>query len=120
MLVNPLNTGWAEYPALLQPALRALGLTLFRVEARGLSEIDAAFAEISSRGANALHIPDDANIAGHAASRRRIIELATERRLPAASTHQSFARDGGLFSLGTDIPALARRAAVYVDKLDWC
>ena len=101
----------------LQVTFRSRGLTLVRVDARGADEIDAAFAQMADEQVAAIHVPDDVAVVGHGPSRRRIIELALARRLPVTSTFQPFAADGGLAAFGADIPALARRAAAYVDKI---
>src|SRR5262245_7292045 len=96
---------------------RSRGLTLVRVDARGADEIDAAFAKIAEERVAAIHVPDDAAITAHGPSRHRLIELALAHRLPVASTHLRFAAEGSLITFSTDIPALARRAATYVDKI---
>jgi putative ABC transport system substrate-binding protein len=115
VLVNPLNPNLRDAPTSLQSAAAALGLTLVRMEARDAGEIDTAFR--GAIGIQGLHVPDDANLAGRPTARRRIIELTSPNRLPVVSTHLGFAHDGALLALGTDIPALARRAADYVDKI---
>jgi putative tryptophan/tyrosine transport system substrate-binding protein len=44
-------------------------------------------------------------------------ELAARNRLPAIWSNRSIVEAGGLMSYGTYIPALFRRAALYVDKV---
>jgi putative ABC transport system substrate-binding protein len=51
------------------------------------------------------------------AERKRIVELASEYRLPAIYHLKGFADEGGLMSYGVDYVDLYRRAAVYVDKI---
>jgi putative ABC transport system substrate-binding protein len=46
-----------------------------------------------------------------------IIELAARYRLPAVSYYSKFATEGGLFSYGSHIVDLYRRAASYVDRI---
>jgi putative tryptophan/tyrosine transport system substrate-binding protein len=115
VLVNPLNPNLRDAPRFLQSGADALGLTLVRMEARELDEIDAAFGAVA--GIQGLHVPDDSTIAGRPPARRRIIELTSARSIPVVSTHLGFAQDGAILTLGTDIPALARRAASYVDRI---
>ena len=43
--------------------------------------------------------------------------MAVAEKLAVISTVDAFTREGGLLSLGTDYPAIYRRAAVYVDKI---
>jgi ABC-type uncharacterized transport system substrate-binding protein len=50
-------------------------------------------------------------------NRKRVCELALSRHLPAIFSTEEFARDGGLISYGTSIPAVFRRSAFYVDGI---
>ena len=49
--------------------------------------------------------------------RKRILELAAKRRLPAIYFKSSLVEDGGLMSYGASLVDLDRRAAIYVDKI---
>ncbi len=49
--------------------------------------------------------------------RKQVSEWASKQRLPVVSTNARVAADGGLLSFGTDLTALNRRAAAYVDKV---
>jgi putative ABC transport system substrate-binding protein len=117
VLVNPDNPGYRDYPGILAPAAGQLGVTLIRIEARKVSELPQAFAAIEASGANAIYIVDDPLLAGTGEVRKQVIEWALSRRLPVTSSNSHVAPDGGLVSLGTDLPALGRRAAFYVDKI---
>jgi putative ABC transport system substrate-binding protein len=118
VLVNPLNPNFRDYPASLQSAGDALGLVLIRMEARSADEINAAFGAMAGApDIQGLHVPDDSTIAGRPRSRRRIVEITSTMKVPVVSTHLAFVPDGGLLALGTDIPALARRGADYVDRI---
>jgi putative ABC transport system substrate-binding protein len=52
-----------------------------------------------------------------AAERKRIVELASEYRLPAIYFSKEYVDEGGLMSYGVDFDDLFRRAAVYVDRI---
>jgi putative tryptophan/tyrosine transport system substrate-binding protein len=117
VLINPLNPNLSDYPESMQSVAASLGLSLVRLEARDADDIDQALAMGAGAGIQAVHVPDDANIAGRERSRRKIIQMTLERRIPVVSTHLGFARDGALLALGTDILDLARRGAFYVDKI---
>jgi putative ABC transport system substrate-binding protein len=43
--------------------------------------------------------------------------LATKARLPVISAWREFPQAGGLMSYGTNVPAMFRRAASYVDRI---
>jgi len=95
-------------------AARALGVRLQFVEARGPDEFARAFSEMSSAHASALTVlPSNRFLREH----RRIVELASENRLPAVYTSREFVDAGGLMSYGANEPDLFRRAATYVDKI---
>jgi len=116
-LVNPDDPGSRDYPGILAPTATQLGVTLIRIEARNVSELPQAFAAIVASEANAIFLADDPALAGTGEARKEVIERALSRRLPVVSSNSSVASEGGLVSFGTDRPALARRAAFYVDKI---
>ena len=49
--------------------------------------------------------------------RKRVVDLAAKRRLPAIYPHAEFVDDGGLMFYGPDFIDLFRRAATCVDKI---
>ena len=51
------------------------------------------------------------------AHRKQIVDLAVKHRLPATYTRPEFIDAGGLMYYGTNYNDLARRAAIYVDKI---
>ena len=51
------------------------------------------------------------------ASRKRIITLAAQYRIPAIHYHRAFPASGGLMSYGINVPDLFRRSAAYVDRI---
>ena len=51
------------------------------------------------------------------AHRERSADLATKSRLPAIFEFKEFVEAGGLMSYGTNIVAVYRRVAIYVDKI---
>jgi putative tryptophan/tyrosine transport system substrate-binding protein len=116
VLVNPDNPEQQQHPAALKDSRSVPGKTLVRIESRGLTDIDAALAKTAAEGVDALFIPDDSHIVD-AAVRRRVLTFAAEKRLPIGSSHQDYAREGAVISMGPSIPALAAAAAGYVDKI---
>ena len=53
VLFNPLNPVWRGYPEVMNDTARALGVELVRVEARGVAEIDQAFAAMAAQSVDA-------------------------------------------------------------------
>jgi putative ABC transport system substrate-binding protein len=117
LLLNPDNPGYGDNAGRLAPAATQLGVTLIRIEARNVSDLPQAFAAIVASGANAIFIADDAALAGTDAVRKQVSEWALKQRLSVVSPNARVAADGGLLSFGTDLNALQRRAATYVDKV---
>ena len=106
----------AEQDALrgAEVAARALGLRLQFVEARGPGDFGRAFSEMSRARAGALTLLPSA---GLYSERRRLVDLAAKKRLPAVYTSREFVDAGGLMSYGPNIADLFRRAATYVDRI---
>jgi putative ABC transport system substrate-binding protein len=117
VLLNPLNPIWKNYPDVLNDAARALGIELVRAEARGLAEIDQAFAQMAAQSVDGLFALDESTLAGARPAPRRIMELIASSRLPSVSDAQNFARAGGLLSFETDVPIIARHAALYIQQI---
>jgi len=117
LLVNPRNAGMTDYPAPQNAALGGSGVTFVRLEATGVSDIDAALTKASAQRIDALFVPDDSHLAANPAVRERVLRFARGARVPIASSHLTYARDGALLAMGPSIPVIAARAAGYVAKI---
>jgi putative ABC transport system substrate-binding protein len=95
-------------------AARALGVRLQFVEARGPEDIDRAFSEMTRARAGALSVLPMGMFLNE---RRRLVDLATQNRLPAVYPLREGVDAGGLMAYGPNFPDLYRRAAIYVDKI---
>jgi putative ABC transport system substrate-binding protein len=95
-----------------EEAARALGLQLKPAPVRGPEDFEGAFKAVG--GAGALLNIDTPLFTTY---RTQFAELAARNRLPAIWSNRSIVEAGGLMSYGTYIPALFRRAAIYVDKV---
>ena len=95
-------------------AAAALGIQLQFVEARGPTDIDKAFSEITGARAEAVTVLVSGMLLGE---RSRLVDLAAKNRLPVVYTFRELADAGGLMSYGTSLADLFRRAASYVDKI---
>ncbi len=86
------------------------------MEVRSPNDLDKAFQDATKARAGAFVItPGVGTWVG--ASRKRIIDLVANSRLPAISTAPGFIRAGGFMSYGTSMADLYRLAATYVDKI---
>jgi putative ABC transport system substrate-binding protein len=115
LLWNPDNPGSAPQVREAEVAVRALGVQLHMLEARGPQEIDSAFAAMTSERVGALMVLADAILGLN--QRGQIAALAAERRLPAVYGVREYAEAGGLLVYSANLLDLERRAATYVDKI---
>jgi putative tryptophan/tyrosine transport system substrate-binding protein len=95
-------------------AAQALGLGLQSVELRPGDDLDAAFQGILQGRADALFVQGNRITNGYIPE---IGEFATAHGLPTIVNRREFVAAGCLMSYGTDIPALNRRAAYFVDRI---
>jgi putative tryptophan/tyrosine transport system substrate-binding protein len=114
VFVNSANPAWERYPQVLEPAARALGLRLQRVEVRNPTDFEPAFAAILQHDANGLLVVSDPIFQAH---QTRIAEFTAKHRLPSIAEVPGFAEAGGLIQYGLSIPDMGRRAALYVDTI---
>jgi putative tryptophan/tyrosine transport system substrate-binding protein len=114
VLGNPANPGNAPQVRAAETAVRALGVRLQLLEARGPSEIDRAFAAMTRERAGAFLVLLDPMLVGQ---REQIAELAAKGHLPAMYALRQHVEVGGLMAYGADIHDLFRRTAIFVDKI---
>jgi putative ABC transport system substrate-binding protein len=95
-------------------AARNLGVRLQFVEARGPADFDRAFSDVTRARASALTALGSNMFTSE---RRRLVDLAAEKRLPAMYAVRDYVDAGGLMSYGPNLADLYRRAATYVDKI---
>ena len=114
LLVNP-NSPEAE-PEIreAQEAARAKGVQLPILKAGSESEIDAAFATLAQRHADALLVGSDPFFSGR---REQLVALAASHVVTAIYDQRGFADSGGLISYGTSIAAVYGQLAIYAGKI---
>jgi ABC-type uncharacterized transport system substrate-binding protein len=99
-------TNWA--------APRLLGLQVQYIEVKGPGDFKEAFEAATKGRADILLIVESPMTDAHF---RDLADLALKSRLPAIAAKRSFAEAGLLMTYGVDSVALAKRRAVYVDKV---
>ncbi|HEU4369106.1 MAG TPA: ABC transporter substrate-binding protein [Methylomirabilota bacterium] len=95
-------------------AARSLHLHLRSVEVRRTEDFDGAFAAIARDRPHALVVLVDEFVNQHP---KLIGDFVTSRGLPAIAADRRHSAAGVLLSYGPSLPALARRAAGYVDRI---
>ncbi len=114
LLVDPTLSSEKDYPIAFAEVARQLGVQLLRFDVQSPTDIEQALSAVRHARANAVLMVDSSMLS---TNQKRITELAIQNRLPAISRSPGFAQAGGLLQYGEDPRELARRAAVYVDKI---
>ena len=114
VLWNPTNPGNVLALQRMQADARALGVQLHPVEVQNTPDVATALAAITHEQAEALFVHPDPFITLHS---RQIVDFATQHHLPAIYGAPPFVEAGGLLVYMVNSPDLARRTAVYVDKI---
>ena len=114
MLWNDSNPGMVLRARESQDAAPKLGVTIESVGVHDLINFDSAFATIESGGIDALLTLVDPFTSQH---RKRIVDFAARRRVPAIYESGEFVESGGLICYGPNLVAIEHRAAEYVDKV---
>jgi len=114
LLVNPTRPATESLIRDLQEAARPNGAQFHILKASTESEIDAAFAALVQRQADALVVfPDPFFIS----RRQQIVALAARHAIPAIYDFREYATAGGLISYGASTTAIFRQIGIYVGKI---
>ena len=84
------------------------------LDVRASEDLDGAFAAILRERPEALLILAD-RVFLH--NRTRMMDFATQQRLPNVNAYRELVEAGGLMSFGPSYEDMHRRAAIYVDKI---
>jgi|SRR5215471_9545195 len=115
MLVNPKLPETARMEGEGREAARALGLQLLALNASTAGEINAAFATMRQRRADAILVGSDPFFSSRL---QQIVTLAERDAIPTMSLgNREFVEDGGLMSYGNDTADSYRRAGVHVGRI---
>ena len=109
--------GGLPTPAYLEQiriAAKQMGVTPLVREENEAASLPGAFAALQRERAQALIVQQTPFFNEN---RQRIIELAAQFRLPAIFESRDIVNEGGLISYGSNIGAMYRRAAYYVDRI---
>ncbi len=113
-LANPQRADFAKQTQDAQAGAAALARELVVLPAATEALIDAAFAELKSRGAGALAVLADPFFTSR---REQIVALAARYAVPAIYQWREFATIGGLASYGPSITDAYRQAGVYAGRI---
>jgi putative ABC transport system substrate-binding protein len=114
ILWNAANPGTAIAFREMQDVVRALKLPLQSLEVRRSEDFAPAFKKVAKqRGMGLVTLLDPLIVS----QRARIVELASESRLPAIYPTKEFVEAGGLMAYGADLTDSYRRTTIFMDKI---
>jgi putative ABC transport system substrate-binding protein len=114
VLWNPTTPSHAVAVKAVQSAGERLGVRLHTIPLATVADIDGALASLVRENVGGfLDVISPLTFS----QRARLTEAALKHRLPGMYGSKEHAAAGGLMSYSADIADLARRAAVYVDKI---
>jgi putative tryptophan/tyrosine transport system substrate-binding protein len=114
LLVNPTNPIAELDTREAQDAARKLGLELHVVGASNAQEIDAAFATLVQKRAQALFIDGNAVFSSR---RQQLAALMVRHAMPAIYVSRDFPEAGGLMSYGASVVDADRLGGTYVGRI---
>jgi putative tryptophan/tyrosine transport system substrate-binding protein len=109
LLLNPNNAASIIFRDEIETAARDLGISLIRVEASTVSDLDTNLRGLLSQRPDALPF---LNLQLH-----EIIDFLESNRIPAMFSAREYAVAGGLMSYSASFSDLFRRSATYVHKI---
>lgn len=114
ILTNPTSAYTAPFMREREGMARALGMHLQVLEANAPAKFERAFAAMAAERAEALMVLTDVMFV---TERKRIVEWAARRRIPAVYGEREFVGAGGLMFYGAGLSDMYHRAAFYADRI---
>ena len=114
VLANPTSPHTPPFLRERETAARTLGIQIHVVEAQDSTKLDRAFTAITAERPGALLVLNDVMFI---ANRKRIVELATQTRLPVMYSEREFVNVGGLLFYGASLEDMYHRAAFHADRI---
>jgi putative ABC transport system substrate-binding protein len=115
LLANPANAFTPLIAKSARAATDALGLAAQLYEVSAVGDFDRVFAAIAKAKPDALAVLADRPFL--VSQRTRIVQFATQNRLPAMYPFSEFMDEGGLIYYGPNFADMFRRSATYIDKI---
>ena len=114
VLINPTNPTQQEMVQHIEASVRERKLTVVRIDAQDLSEVDAGLEKLARSRPDALIFGSDILFFSAAS---RILTFADETRTPTVFAFAQHVQRGGLVSYGIVSSENFRRAAYFVDRI---
>jgi putative tryptophan/tyrosine transport system substrate-binding protein len=114
LLINPSNINAEDLTNGLTAVGTAMGLQIEVVQASNSLEIDAAFASLVRKRADALVAGTDSFFFNR---RLQLATLATRHAMPAIYNAREYAEAGGLMSYGASLREAFRQVGIYTGRI---
>ena len=114
LLANLNNEGQQAYLRIAQDAAQALRVQTRLYEVRSLQELNAAFAAMERDGMRVVLLLPDAWFFPH---RVELAALSATHHVSLVTGNVVYGQLGGLLTYGANLPAMAKRAWLYVHKV---
>jgi putative tryptophan/tyrosine transport system substrate-binding protein len=114
LLSTPQDRAQRERAAAAERAAHFLGLQLRFFQVSSMDQLPQVIDAVTQSRIEALMVLGSPVFRGYQA---QTAQLVAKTRLPVVSAWREFPEAGGLLSYGTSVPAMFRRAAVFVDKI---
>ncbi len=114
VLANTGNPATRRQLDAMEPAAKALGVSLSVSPVANAAQLTRALATFTRKRVDAIFLTADVVLNTH---QKQIAALALKARLPTISPFGEFARSGGLLFYGPDIREVRRRCAAYADRI---
>jgi putative ABC transport system substrate-binding protein len=115
VLYEPANPqSVTELKESIPPVARALGLTIRAWEISGADDFDKVFAGLKSERADGFYLSSGALTNTYI---KRIVDFASNSRLPSVYARREYVEAGGLLCYGADTVEQFQRVVWYVDKI---
>jgi putative ABC transport system substrate-binding protein len=114
VLVHPKNRYCARELELIEEAARGTRVTVLPIVMEREDQAEGVFEELSRRRAEALLLP---HVVLYQSSRKLLLALALQHKIPVVGHRPYFADDGGLLAYSTSLDEQMRRSAHLLDKI---
>jgi putative ABC transport system substrate-binding protein len=114
LLVNPNSAAAVDEQRQLESVTGTNGQEIVALNAESVTDIDAAFANLVQRQADALLIPPDAFFHER---REQLVTLAARYVVPTIYYEREFVVAGGLMSYGVPLRESYRQAGIYAGRI---
>ena len=111
---NSKNASVALLMGAIEAAARLMGLQASLVSVTSPDRLENSLDEVVNAKPDGVIVVMDSQTYDH---RERIAEFALRNRLASMAPRREYVESGGLIGFGPNPEAIARRAAVYVDKI---